>query len=81
MPLDRMAFWVSFLPDVYRKLRPDGVHLHRIAYWSTILPAEVGRPDQEVLIKYDPRDVSRIFVQRPSGHFVEAWTRNLTFLP
>jgi putative transposase len=79
MPLDRMAFWVSFLPDVHRKLRPDGVHLHGIAYWSTVLSADVGRLDQEVLIKYDPRDVSRIFVQRPSGHFVEARTRNLAF--
>ena len=25
MPKDRMAFWVSFLPDAYRKLRPDGI--------------------------------------------------------
>jgi len=32
------------------------------------------------LIKYDPRDVSRIFVQHPSsGHFIEARARNLGF--
>ena len=24
MPKDRMAFWVSFLPDAHRTLRPDG---------------------------------------------------------
>ena len=32
------------------------------------------------LIKYDPRDVSRIFVQHPtSGHFLEARARSLGF--
>jgi hypothetical protein len=32
------------------------------------------------LIKYDPRDVSRIFIQHPvSGHFIEARARNLGF--
>jgi len=79
MPQDRMTFWVSFLPDTHRKLRPDGLHLHGIPYWSNALTGDVGRIEREVLVKYDPRDVSRIFVQRPSGHFVEARTRNLAF--
>ena len=79
MPQDRMTFWVSFLPEAHRKLRPDGIHLHGIPYWSNVLTADVGRVDQDVMIKYDPRDVSRIFVQRPSGHFIEARTRNLAF--
>jgi putative transposase len=79
MPQDRMAFWISFLPDAHRKLRPDGLHLHGIPYWSNALTIDVGRIEREVLVKYDPRDVSRIFVQRPSGHFVEARTRNLAF--
>jgi putative transposase len=74
-----MTFWVSFLPEAHRKLRPDGIHLHGIPYWSNVLTADVGRVDQDVMIKYDPRDVSRIFVQRPSGHFIEARTRNLAF--
>src|SRR5271170_5823040 len=80
MPKDRMAFWASFLPDAYRKLRPDGVWIHDLPYWSNALSAEVGRHTGDVLIKYDPRDVSRIFVQHPSsGHFIEARTRNLGF--
>jgi putative transposase len=32
-----------------------------------------------MLIKYDPRDLSRIFVRRPSGRFVEARYRNLSW--
>jgi putative transposase len=80
MPKDRMAFWVSFLPDAYRKLRPDGIWIHDLPYWSNALSAEVGRNAGDLLIKYDPRDVSRVFVQHPSsGHFIEARARNLGF--
>jgi putative transposase len=80
MPKDRMAFWASFLPDAYRKLRPDGIWIHDLPYWSNALSAEVGRHTGDVLIKYDPRDVSRIFIQHPvSGHFIEARARNLGF--
>jgi putative transposase len=80
MPKDRMTFWVSFLPDAYRKLRPDGIWIHDLPYWSNALSAEVGRHAGDLLIKYDPRDVSRIFVQHPSsGHFIEARARNLGF--
>ncbi len=80
MPKDRMAFWASFLPDAYRKLRPDGIWIHDLPYWSNALSAEVGRHTGDLLIKYDPRDVSRIFVQHPvSGHFIEARARNLGF--
>ena len=74
-------FWVSFLPDAYRKLRPDGIWIHQLPYWSNALSAEVGRHRGDLLIKYDPRDVSRIFIQHPvSGHFIEARARNLGFL-
>jgi len=80
MPKDRMAFWVSFLPDDYRKLRPDGIWIHGLSYWSNALTGEVGRHAKDLLIKYDPRDVSRIFVQlASSGRFIEARARNVGF--
>ena len=34
---------------------------------------------RELLVKFDPRDVSRIFVQHPDGHFMEARPRSLGF--
>ena len=80
MPKDRMAFRVSFLPDAYRKLRPDGIWIHDLPCWSNALSSEVGRHAADLLIKYDPRDVSRIFVRHSSsGHFIEARARNLGF--
>ncbi len=80
MPIDRMAFWVSFLPEAQRKLRPDGVHMFgSLKYWHGALATDLGRSRQEVAVKYDPRDISRIFVGRPSGHFVEAHWSDLTW--
>lgn len=78
MPADRMRFWVSFLPEQERTLRPDGIHLHGLRYWSPALTADVGRQDGKLLVKYDPRDLSRVFVRRPSGAFVEARYSDLT---
>lgn len=79
MPKDRMAFWVSFLPDAHRTLRPDGIWLHDIPYWSNALSGLVGRAKDGLLVKFDPRDVSRIFVQHPDGRFLEARARPLGF--
>lgn len=73
-----MAFWVSFLPEQERTLRPDGIHLHGLRYWSPALAADVGRQSDKLLVKYDPRDLSRVFVRRPSGAVVEARYSDLT---
>jgi putative transposase len=83
MPKDRMAFWVSFLPEARRKLRPDGVHMFGggLRYWHGALASDLGRAGRDVLVKYDPRDVSRVFVGRSSGHFVVAQWNNLTWPP
>ena len=80
MPRDRMAFWVSFLPEARRKLRPDGVHMFgSLKYWHGALATDLGRSGREVVVRYDPRDISRVFVGRPSGHFVEAHWSDLTW--
>ncbi|MER8900036.1 Mu transposase C-terminal domain-containing protein, partial [Mesorhizobium sp. M0676] len=38
LPKDRMQFWISFLPEAERTLRPTGIHLFNIRYWSPALP-------------------------------------------
>jgi putative transposase len=78
MPQDRLQFWVSFLPDEERKLRPDGIHLFGLRYWSSALTVDVGRVEEKLLVKYDPRDLARVFVRRPTGNFVEARYADLT---
>ncbi len=56
LPKDRMRFWISFLPEKERALRPNGVHLFDLRYWSPALTADVGRTKGKVLVKFDPRD-------------------------
>jgi putative transposase len=79
LPVDRLQFWVSFLPEDERNLRRDGIHFCNIRYWSDALAADVGHSKEKLLIKFDPRDLSRIFVRRPSGSFVEARYRDLAW--
>jgi putative transposase len=81
LPQDRMKFWISFLPEDERTLRPDGIHLNNIRYWSPALTADLGRAKGRLLVKYDPRDLSRIFVRRPSGNFVDARYADVTLAP
>jgi len=78
LPHDRMRFWLTFLPEEERTLRPDGIHLFNLRYWSPALSADVGRTKRRLLVKYDPRDMSRIFIRRPSGNFVEARYADVT---
>jgi len=78
LPPDRMAFWTSFLPETRRRLLKDGIHLEKIRYWSDVLARDLGRSG-DMLIKYDPRDLSRIFVRRPDGSYIEARYRNLAY--
>jgi putative transposase len=78
LPKDRMRFWISFLPEKERALRPNGVHLFDLRYWSPALTADVGRTKEKLLVKYDPRDLSRVFVRRPRGAFVEARYADVT---
>jgi putative transposase len=73
-----MRFWLTFLPEQERTLRPTGIHLFGLRYWSAALSADVGRSERRLLVKYDPRDMARIFVRRPSGNFVEARYADVT---
>jgi putative transposase len=79
--VDRLQFWLSFLPEEERNLRRDGIHFCNIRYWSDALAADMTHTKEKLLIKYDPRDLSRIFVRRPSGSFVEARYRDLSWPP
>lgn len=77
-PQDRLRFWLAFLPEQERSLRPTGIHLFGLRYWSAALSADVGRSERRLLVKYDPRDMARVFIRRPSGNFVEARYADLT---
>ena len=66
-PADATEFFLDFLPAVARRIDRDGIHFHRVRYWSSVLSPWAGRLKEPVLVKYDPRNISRVFVRDPSG--------------
>ncbi|MBN8194718.1 Mu transposase C-terminal domain-containing protein, partial [Bacillus sp. NTK074B] len=64
-----------------RKVRRDGIHLFQIRYWSDALAGRIGRGDGKVVVRYDPRDISKIWVELEDGRYVEARYRNLEIPP
>lgn len=56
---------------------PIGLHLFHIRYWSDELRWLMGRESRKFTLKYDPRDLSRIFVLTEVG-VIEARPADLT---
>jgi putative transposase len=62
-PDDPNRFYIDFLPVEQRLIRRDGIQLFRIHYWDNALSPLAGRSTRRDLIRYDPRNLSRIFVK------------------
>ncbi len=77
---DARRFLIDFLPIERRLIRRDGVSLHRIHYWSDTLRRWVGTKEKRI-VRYDPRDLSRIYVLVPDGQYVELGYRDLRCAP
>jgi putative transposase len=61
LPDQPEQFAISFLPFERRTLRRDGLHLFNIRYWDSVLPVIV-RLGESVLVRYDPRNLSKVYV-------------------
>jgi putative transposase len=66
-PHDDTQFLYDFLPFEERSIRRDGVHLFGLRYWDDVLSPWAGRLERALRVKYDPRDLSRVFVEGPDG--------------
>jgi putative transposase len=66
-PSDEREFFLDFLPAVPRRIQRDGIHFNNIRYWDNILSPWAGRLIDSLLVKYDPRNLSRVYVRDPSG--------------
>lgn len=69
IPPDPRRFRLDFLPFEHRMVRRDGIHLFNIRYFNNVLSAFAGLSKTKMLVKYDPRDLSRVFLQDPQGTF------------
>jgi putative transposase len=73
---DPRRLLIDFLPLERRLVRRDGVALHGIAYWSDVLRTWIGHPEP-MIVRYDPRDLSRVYLLGPDGAYYDLGYRDL----
>ncbi len=64
---DPLRVLLSFLPRAERQLSPQGINLFALHYYSPWLGAFVPERDRlpKFEVRYDPRDISRVYVRDP----------------
>jgi putative transposase len=70
LPADRGGFYLDFLPNAERCVGREGVRLFNIHYQDGALAHLIGAGAGRLRVKYDPRDLSVVFVELPSGEHV-----------
>ncbi|MGC2030303.1 MAG: Mu transposase C-terminal domain-containing protein [Steroidobacteraceae bacterium] len=73
---DPRRLLIDFLPIERRLIRREGVSLHSIHYWSDVLRSWIGEPEK-MIVRYDPRDLSRIYLLAPDGQYYDLSYRDL----
>jgi putative transposase len=61
---DPARFVIDFLPAEMRRVRKDGFQLGRIRYWDPLL-SQVFPLGTQILVRFDPRDLSRVYIPSP----------------
>jgi putative transposase len=77
---DSRRFLIDFLPLERRRVRREGVSLHSIYYWSDVLRSFIGEQER-MIVRYDPRDLSRIYLLAPDGQYYDLNYRRLGYPP
>lgn len=73
---DPRRFLLDFLPMERRLVRREGVFLHSIGYWSDVLRTWIGEQER-MIVRYDPRDLSRVHLLAPDGCYYDLTYRDL----
>jgi putative transposase len=70
-PSRQLHFLIRFLPMTQRTIQKDGLTIFYLRYWHPIFVAwrELGR---QVLVRYHPEDLSRVFASVDGKTYVEA---------
>ncbi|GBQ28874.1 transposase [Gluconacetobacter sacchari DSM 12717] len=69
-PFDEHGLVLDFLPYEERLVRRDGVRLFNIQYQDGTLAHLLDQAPGRLRVKYDPRDLSAVFVELPGGDHV-----------
>ncbi len=80
-PSNRDQFFMDFLPGELRLVRRDGIRLFNIHYWDNVLTPMSARSKRRSMVKYDPRNLSRVYLQDETGVYWPIPYRDLRFPP
>lgn len=69
LPQDRMKFLMDFLPAHRRVVGREGIDLFGLKYSHSSLAPEVN-PGRDRIVRFDPRDLSRIYLELPDGRYL-----------
>jgi putative transposase len=76
-PVDPHRFYLDFLPFERRTIGRDGIRLFNVAYWHGALQSYISADGTRYVIRYDPRDMSRVYLAEPGGTYLEVPYRDL----
>ena len=79
-PPDAMAFFRDFLPFKDVVVRREGIRLHSIFYYDDVLTTWLGNRER-MRVKYDPRDLSHVFLKDAEGRYWPVRYRDLARPP
>ncbi|WP_225207633.1 Mu transposase C-terminal domain-containing protein [Novosphingobium huizhouense] len=65
LPVDPEQFLLDFLPFEMRKVRREGIELFHMFYWHGALTGLVADCDHKLPIKYNPLNLSAVYVELP----------------
>ena len=69
VPEDPERFLLDFLPYRERIIQRSGISLFNITYSDGVLSTFPIRPDQRFIIRYDPRDMSTVYLRDEEGKY------------
>lgn len=67
LPKASDEFLYTFLPFKEVVVRREGIRLHNIFYYDDVLTTWLGRDVGKLRAKYDPRDLSSVYLEDPTG--------------
>ncbi|SDG39057.1 putative transposase [Pseudomonas benzenivorans] len=72
---DSWRFRLDFMPEITRKIQPQGITLNNKWYWSPGLALHIGR--ERVVVKYDPHSMATIWAWL-GDEYIPLYFSNLT---
>tara|TARA_B100001167_G_scaffold179264_2_gene134844 strand:- start:7491 stop:9173 length:1683 start_codon:yes stop_codon:yes gene_type:complete len=78
---DEHDFVLHFLPSERRMVRPDGIRLFNVFYKNDGAQAFVDGSTKKEKVKYNPRDMSTIYLENKAGEHLSVGYKDLTRPP